>query len=68
VLGLFLPILQGFLFLFVSLILFSKGSDTGHRLREKFERRYPQWGGKISAAEDWLNELPGRIKKKFRRS
>jgi uncharacterized membrane protein YbaN (DUF454 family) len=68
ILGLFLPILQGVLFLFVSLILFSKGSERGKQLRDKFERRYPKWGDKIKSAETWIEELPGRIKKKFRRS
>ena len=68
ILGLFLPILQGVLFLFVSLILFSKGSARARVLRRKFVKRYPQWGAKLDAAEKWLNGLPGRIKKKFRRA
>ncbi len=67
ILGLFLPILQGVLFLFVSLILFSKGSARGRALHRKFVKRYPEWGGKLHAAEKWLHELPGRIKKKLRR-
>ena len=67
ILGLFLPILQGALFLFVSLILFSKGSARGRALRRKFVKRYPQWGAKLNGAEKWLHMLPGRIKKRLRR-
>lgn len=67
VLGLFLPILQGVLFLLVSLILFSKGSARGRMLRRRFVKRYPQWGIKVAVAEAWLGSLPHRVKRWFRR-
>ena len=67
VLGLFLPILQGVLFLMVSLILFAKGSARGRLLRRRFIHRYPKWGAKLNDAEKWLAGLPRRIKKTFTR-
>lgn len=68
VLGLFLPILQGVLFLTVSFVLFARGSARGRLLRQRFVRRYPQWGAKLKSAEHWISHLPGRIKKKLSRS
>jgi uncharacterized membrane protein YbaN (DUF454 family) len=65
VLGLFLPILQGILFLLVSLVLFARGSARGRLLRRKFIKRYPQWGGKLQSAEHWLSGLPRRLKRKL---
>lgn len=67
VIGLFLPVLQGGLFLLVSLILFAKGSARGRILRRRLMQRYPQWGAKLMAAEKWLVALPRRIKAWFRR-
>lgn len=65
ILGLFLPILQGVLFLLVSLVLLSKSSSRVRLLKRKFIHRYPQWGAKLQSAEKWSNSLPGRIKKKL---
>jgi len=67
ILGLFLPILQGVLFLLVSLVLFAKGSARGRLMRRRFIHRYPKWGAKLKSAEDWLHHLPRRIKKKLGR-
>ena len=67
VLGLFLPILQGVLFLLVSLILFARGSARGRMLRRRLIKRYPQWGSKLIAVEEWLAGAPQRIKRWFRR-
>lgn len=68
VLGLFLPILQGVLFLLVSLVFLSKGSSRVRAWRQRFKRRYPQWGAKLDHAETWSKGLPARIKGWFRRS
>ena len=65
ILGLFLPILQGVLFLLVSLVLFSRGSARGRLMRRRFIHRYPVWGHNLKSAEDWIHHLPGRIKKKL---
>lgn len=67
ILGLFLPILQGVLFLMVALVLFAKGSARGRLMRRRFIHRYPKWGEKLQSAEHWLHHLPGRIKKKLGR-
>jgi uncharacterized protein len=67
ILGLFLPILQGVLFLMVSLVLFAKGSARGRLMRRRFIHRYPKWGAKLKSSEHWLHHLPGRIKKKLGR-
>ena len=67
VLGLFLPILQGVLFLLVSLVLFAKGSARGRILRRKFIKRFPRLGVKVVVAEAWLRSQPHRVKLWFRR-
>ncbi len=61
VLGLFLPILQGVLFLFVGLVLLSKGSSRVRAFKQRFKRRYPRWGAKIEQAEAWAKEMPPRV-------
>lgn len=65
ILGLFLPILQGVLFLLVALVLFAKGSARGRLMRRRLIHRYPKWGASLKSAEDWVHHLPGRIKKKL---
>ncbi|HEY4134622.1 MAG TPA: hypothetical protein VGO34_05355 [Alphaproteobacteria bacterium] len=67
VIGLFLPILQGGLFLFVALIFLSKGSSRVRALRQRFRRRHPKWGARLAEGEAWAKGLPGRIKAWFRR-
>ena len=67
VLGLFLPILQGVLFLLVGLALLSKGSSRVRALKQKFKRRYPKWGAKMDQAEAWARELRARIARRMRR-
>lgn len=67
VLGLFLPILQGVLFLLVGLVLLSKGSSRVRALKQRFKRRYPEWGAKLDHAETWSRELPARMKRWFSR-
>ena len=67
IIGLFLPVLQGVLFLLVSLVLFAKGSARGRILRRKLIKRYPKWGAKVTAAEKWLSGLLRRVKGWFKR-
>lgn len=66
IIGLFVPVLQGGLFLLVSLIFLAKGSARGRKLRQRFVQRYPKWGAKLTAADKWLAGLPGRIKGWFK--
>lgn len=42
VIGLFLPILQGFLFLAMGLAILSKESETANRILKWLKRKYPQ--------------------------
>jgi uncharacterized membrane protein YbaN (DUF454 family) len=43
ILGLFLPVLQGILFLFIGIFLVSRESKTVHRQVEKLRKRYPRF-------------------------
>lgn len=47
VVGLFVPILQGVLFLFIGLLILSKESETAHRLAMKLRQRYPRVDEKL---------------------
>ena len=53
VLGLFLPVLQGILFLAIGAVILSKESPTFHKLKEKIKAKYP----------NFYNSLRSRIKK-----
>ena len=44
IVGLFLPILQGFLFLLMGLVVLSTEYVWAHQLLEKLRRRYPKLG------------------------
>lgn len=67
VLGLFLPILQGILFLLIGLFLLSSVSPRirllRQRLRARARARYPEWTGKFEEAEDrarhWVRRIVG---------
>lgn len=52
-LGLFLPVLQGVLFLLVGVYLLSRESSWARWLRQKFRRRYPTLGRHMDEARDW---------------
>ena len=52
-LGLFLPVLQGVLFLLVGVYLLSRESSWARLLRQKFRRRYPALGRLMDEARDW---------------
>jgi uncharacterized membrane protein YbaN (DUF454 family) len=60
ILGLFLPILQGILFILIGLAILSSRSETIKRLLKHLEERYPQYHEKI---EVW-NE---RVRKWFKK-
>jgi uncharacterized membrane protein YbaN (DUF454 family) len=65
VLGLFLPILQGILFLFIGLFLLSSVSPRTRLLRQRLRRRararYPDWTGKFEEAEHRAKRWVRRI-------
>ncbi|MFC7442242.1 PGPGW domain-containing protein [Laceyella putida] len=54
VLGLFLPFLQGILFLLIGLYLLSKSSPWAKRLLERMKMRYPKLSSKL---EDWIHRV-----------
>ena len=70
VLGLFLPILQGILFLLIGLFLLSAVSPRIRLLRQRLRRRararYPEWTGKFEEAEHRANRWVRRIVKSRR--
>ena len=51
VLGMFLPILQGFLFLFIGLIILARHAPWAERLLERIRRQHPKFDAMISKAE-----------------
>ena len=55
-LGMVLPILQGFLFLAIGLIILAKTAPWAERLLERFRKRYPQGGALIDKAESKVEQ------------
>jgi uncharacterized membrane protein YbaN (DUF454 family) len=51
VLGMFLPILQGFLFLFIGLIILARYADWARRLLDAIRARHPKFDHMIGQAE-----------------
>ncbi|MQA65590.1 MAG: DUF454 family protein [Alphaproteobacteria bacterium] len=51
ILGLFLPILQGALFLLVALVLLAKAHPRFRLLKQKLRRRYPKYADILRKAE-----------------
>ena len=60
ILGLFLPILQGFLFIMIGLAILSSRSKTIRRLLKYLERRYPHQYHRVEA---WRLKIRGWFKK-----
>ncbi len=51
VLGIFLPFLQGILFLFLGLILLAKAQPRFRLLKIRLKRRYPKYAAAFEGAE-----------------
>ena len=64
VLGLFLPILQGILFLLIGLFLLSKESAQARWFRQWLRRRYPKLGKSLDQAHERSHAF---MQKYFRR-
>ena len=64
ILGLFLPILQGILFLMIGFILLYRESEWAQRRLEVLKTRYPKFAEKYDAAEAAADRLWGRITRK----
>ena len=61
ILGLFLPILQGILFLLIGFILLSRESEWAKRQLEKLKSRYPRFAEKYDESEARAERLWQRI-------
>jgi uncharacterized protein len=63
VIGLFLPILQGVLFLMIGLVILSSEYVWAHRLLMKIRERFPsvakRWDEAREKAHQWKNKLFG---------
>ncbi len=66
ILGLFLPVLQGVLFLLVGLIILSSEYVWAHRLLTKVRERFPKIGRTADRATEkasaWLRRIIGQPK------
>ncbi len=62
--GLFLPILQGVLFLLIGLIILSTEYVWAHRLLTRFRKRFPKLGRTADEAavkaSGWLRRISGQ--------
>jgi uncharacterized membrane protein YbaN (DUF454 family) len=61
VLGLFLPILQGVLFLVIGLLLLSTEYQWAKRLIEKVSRKYPKVGSLMQKATGFVERLIQKV-------
>lgn len=66
-LGLFLPILQGILFLAIGLIILSRHASWAERLLLRLKERFPRTGQVFTraeiAAERWIHRIGRRIRR-----
>lgn len=67
VLGLFLPFLQGFLFLFVGLIILAKHALWAQRCLDWIRQRFPRLGGMIDKSEAFADRTIGKCENGFKR-
>ena len=66
ILGLFLPILQGILFLAIGAYMLSLESPWARRVIEKMRRRYPRLGQTFDTARLRAAHIMHRISSRFR--
>ena len=67
VLGLFLPILQGVLFITVGLLILSRHAAWAERLLTRLKVRHPGFARTVVAAEELAHRWIDRITVRFRR-
>ncbi len=65
ILGLFLPVLQGILFLLIGLIFLAKVSPLARLWRRKLSKRYPSFATKLTEAEHRITEFARRHFKRW---
>jgi uncharacterized membrane protein YbaN (DUF454 family) len=62
VVGLFLPVLQGILFIMLGLLVLSRESQTAHRWLQHGRQRYPHVDAKLKEWGRWWRQRIGRQK------
>ncbi|MCL6608433.1 MAG: hypothetical protein K6T74_10105 [Geminicoccaceae bacterium] len=67
VLGLFLPVLQGVLFITVGLLILSRHAAWAERLLTRLKARHPGFARTVVAAEELAQRWMDRIAVRFRR-
>ncbi len=60
--GLFLPFLQGILFLFIGAVLLSRESELARRHLVRLRERYPSLGRYMDEAEAWMKKRWDRLR------
>ena len=61
ILGLFLPVLQGILFIMIGLAILSTSSELVQRLLRRFEERHPRYHARV---EEMKKKVLGWFKRK----
>lgn len=64
IIGCFLPVLQGLLFLLIGLFILSSHYVWAHRILQKLRKRFPTLAGRVvearRKADGWVRRLTGR--------
>jgi uncharacterized membrane protein YbaN (DUF454 family) len=60
--GLFLPFLQGVLFLFIGVLLLSRESEIVRRQVARLRARHPKFGRYMDEAEGWMKKQWNRLR------
>ncbi len=67
IVGLFLPVLQGMLFIFIGLLILSSEYVWAHSLLQKIRRKFPKVAHWAELAEErargWLGKITGKGRK-----
>lgn len=66
ILGLFLPLLQGVLFLFVGLLIFSRFSETAQGIERRVSERHPRLAAQLERAHRVEDRVLGWFAATFR--
>lgn len=61
IIGLFLPVLQGILFLLIGLVILSRASKTVRNWLEKLKNRYPKFGYYLDKAKETVRGWKKKI-------
>jgi uncharacterized membrane protein YbaN (DUF454 family) len=71
VLGLFLPVLQGFLFILVGLLILARHASWAERALDRLKRSHPRAAAMIGQAESiadrWVHRAGDRLRGLWRR-